>query len=129
MATAIAEHGLKEKLASYKQDHILQCLDLMPAAEQKALLQDLSEINYAQLAARYQTYLRSLSAGSGEKVFDTAEILASILTGRKSAWTYLWLIPLRDALNLALWFAAWGNTVRWRDKRFRLKRDGRMQAI
>jgi UDP-N-acetylglucosamine/UDP-N-acetylgalactosamine diphosphorylase len=76
MATAIAEHGLKEKLASYKQDHILQCLDLMPAAEQKALIQDLSEINFAQLEARYQTYLRSLSTGSGEKVFDTAEILA-----------------------------------------------------
>jgi ceramide glucosyltransferase len=39
----------------------------------------------------------------------------------------LWLIPLRDFIALAIWFASfWGNTVVWRGTRFRL-RDGKLQ--
>jgi len=76
MATDIAEHGLREKLGLYQQEHILTCLDLLPAAEQRALLEDVRAIDFEQLAALYQTYLKSLSRDAGEKVFDTAEILA-----------------------------------------------------
>lgn len=35
----------------------------------------------------------------------------------------LWLVPLRDALAMAIWFASFaGNTVEWRGLRYRLKR-------
>jgi UDP-N-acetylglucosamine/UDP-N-acetylgalactosamine diphosphorylase len=76
MATDNAEHGLREKLRLYQQEHILACLDLMPAAEQRALLEDVRGIDFEKLAALYQSYLKSLSRDAGEKVFDTAEILA-----------------------------------------------------
>lgn len=76
MATDTSEHGLKEKLGAYKQEHILACLDLLPEAGRKALLEDLAEINFEQFAALYRTYQKSLSEGPGKKVFDTAEILS-----------------------------------------------------
>ena len=39
----------------------------------------------------------------------------------------LWLVPLRDFIALAIWFASfWGDTVVWRGTRFRL-RDGKLQ--
>jgi len=41
----------------------------------------------------------------------------------------LWLLPLRDVLALAVWFASYaGNTVTWRDEKFRLE-QGRMYPI
>ncbi|HWY68965.1 MAG TPA: bacteriohopanetetrol glucosamine biosynthesis glycosyltransferase HpnI [Terriglobales bacterium] len=41
----------------------------------------------------------------------------------------LWLLPLRDLLALAIWFASYaGNTVVWRGEKFRLER-GRMYPI
>lgn len=41
----------------------------------------------------------------------------------------LWLLPLRDVLALAIWFASYaGNTVTWRGKKFRLE-QGRMYPI
>jgi len=75
MATDIEELALKEKLGAYKQEHILACLDLLPEAGRKALLEDLAEINFEQLAALYRTYQQSLSESPGKKVFSTAEIL------------------------------------------------------
>jgi len=42
---------------------------------------------------------------------------------------YLWLIPLRDLVALAVWIASLGgHTVTWRGDRFRLK-DGRLNRI
>jgi ceramide glucosyltransferase len=41
----------------------------------------------------------------------------------------LWRLPLRDVLALAVWFASYaGNTVTWRDEKFRLE-QGRMYPI
>ena len=42
---------------------------------------------------------------------------------------YFYLIPLRDLLGVAIWFAGLlGNTVVWRDLRLRLSSDGRIVA-
>lgn len=39
-----------------------------------------------------------------------------------------WTVPLQDLLSFAFWFAGlFGNTVVWRDRRYRLLRDGRFQ--
>ncbi len=41
----------------------------------------------------------------------------------------LWLVPLRDVIGLAIWFASFaGNTILWRGERFHLK-DGRLTKI
>jgi ceramide glucosyltransferase len=41
----------------------------------------------------------------------------------------IWLLPLRDFLALAVWFASyWGNTVVWRGLRFKL-RKGKLEEI
>ena len=38
---------------------------------------------------------------------------------------YLWLVPLRDFLSFGLWcYGFMGNLVIWRDRRFRLLKDG-----
>jgi len=47
-----------------------------------------------------------------------------------SALTYLFVLPLRDGLSLALW--AWGfvtRRVHWRDDRYRVTRDGSAQPV
>lgn len=41
-----------------------------------------------------------------------------------------WLIWVKDAMQLAVWVAAFaGNTVEWRGRRMRLKRDGTIEEI
>lgn len=47
----------------------------------------------------------------------------------KSAMKDLWLVPARDFVGLAVWFAAFGgNTIEWRGERFRLK-DGKLTRM
>ena len=39
-----------------------------------------------------------------------------------------WWIPSRDLFGFAVWVAGlWGDTVQWRDKRLKLRRDGRIR--
>ena len=41
----------------------------------------------------------------------------------------LWLVPLRDCVALAIWAASFfGNTIAWRDERFKLK-DGKLYPL
>jgi ceramide glucosyltransferase len=60
-----------------------------------------------------------------------ARVMAAIVVGRSvlndpQVLPNLWLVPVRDFLALAIWFASfWGNTVVWRGMRFRL-RDGKL---
>jgi ceramide glucosyltransferase len=40
-----------------------------------------------------------------------------------------WLVPVKDLLQVAIWFGAFaGNTVEWRGRRMRLKRNGTLTA-
>ena len=39
-------------------------------------------------------------------------------------------VPVKDALQVALWFAAFaGHTVTWRGQKLRLRRDGTVQSM
>ncbi len=41
-----------------------------------------------------------------------------------------WLIPMQDMLSLAVWVAGFfGKRIRWRDREYKLTRDGRMSRI
>jgi len=40
----------------------------------------------------------------------------------------LWLVPVKDLLQAALWFCAFaGNTVEWRGRKIKLRRDGTLE--
>lgn len=61
-----------------------------------------------------------------------ARLIAAIVVGRgvlkdPHVLPNLWMIPVRDFVALAIWFASfWGNTVVWRGTRFRLQ-NGKLQ--
>jgi ceramide glucosyltransferase len=47
------------------------------------------------------------------------------LTHAGAPLSWLWLVPMKDLLQAALWLTAYaGNTVEWRGRRLRLRRDG-----
>jgi ceramide glucosyltransferase len=51
---------------------------------------------------------------------------AGILGDRKVLRDF-WLIPLRDLFGFAVWTAGiFGDTVQWRDRRLKLRSDGRI---
>jgi UDP-N-acetylglucosamine/UDP-N-acetylgalactosamine diphosphorylase len=85
MDTALTEKELHDTLCAFKQEHILTYLDIISPAERAALLQDLKDINFTQLATRYQTYRRSKNETEEKKVFDTAEIIAPPFSPRFAA--------------------------------------------
>jgi ceramide glucosyltransferase len=43
---------------------------------------------------------------------------------------HFWLVPVRDVLSFLIWCVSWaGNTVEWRGRIFRVKRDGKMVQV
>lgn len=43
---------------------------------------------------------------------------------------YLWLVPIKDLLQAAIWLGAFtGNRVEWRGEKFKLRRDGTMEKV
>lgn len=43
---------------------------------------------------------------------------------------FAWLVPLQDVASFVVWcLAFFGNTIVWRDRRYRLLRDGRLQLL
>jgi ceramide glucosyltransferase len=53
-----------------------------------------------------------------------AQNLQRRLTGSANA-NFFWLVPVKDLLQLAIWFGAFaGSTVEWRGRRMKLRRDG-----
>ena len=47
------------------------------------------------------------------------------LTGRTHGIIDLWLVPVKDLLQFAIWLCAFaGSSVEWRGQKFRLRRDG-----
>lgn len=56
---------------------------------------------------------------------STALHLQARLTQTRTSLSLSWLVPLKDVLQLALWFFAFmGNRIEWRGERMQLRRDG-----
>lgn len=52
------------------------------------------------------------------------------LTPDRSQVRMLWMVPVKDLLQVAVWFAAFlGNTIEWRGQRLRLRRDGTLVPL
>ncbi len=50
--------------------------------------------------------------------------------GDPVAQKLFWLVPLRDGMSFVLWgYSLIGNTVKWRDRQFRLTRGGKLIAL
>jgi ceramide glucosyltransferase len=51
------------------------------------------------------------------------------LTGSRAHCRWLWMAPVKDLLNLAVWVAAFaGNHIQWRGRRYRVLPGGRLRA-
>ncbi len=61
--------------------------------------------------------------------FASAIVLCGPVLRDKATMRDLWLVPLRDFVGLAVWFAAFGgNTIKWRGEQFHLK-NGKLTRI
>ena len=50
------------------------------------------------------------------------------LTRGDEHYTYFWLIPVKDLLNVGIWaFAFFGNEVQWRGERFKVLQGGKLE--
>jgi ceramide glucosyltransferase len=60
----------------------------------------------------------------------TARDLAQRITRKRLSLASLWLVPLKDLLQAAIWLLAFtGNTIEWRGNRMKLRRDGTMEKL
>jgi len=49
---------------------------------------------------------------------------------RRVPWSETWLVPVRDIASFILGVLSFlGNTVRWHDEPFRVRRDGRLEHV
>lgn len=54
--------------------------------------------------------------------------LQSRLTRHRGHLLWFWMVPAKDLFQVAVWIGAFlGNTIEWRGRRMRLRRDGTMQ--
>jgi len=54
--------------------------------------------------------------------------LQTRLTRVRDNLQWLWLVPVKDLLQVALWACAFaGNGIKWRGERYRLRRDGTLE--
>jgi ceramide glucosyltransferase len=59
-----------------------------------------------------------------------AQNLQRRLTPERDLVSPLWLVPVKDLLQAAIWFCAFaGNTVEWRGRKMKLRRDGTLEEI
>jgi ceramide glucosyltransferase len=81
----------------------------------ETLCASIVNLPYAMIAAGVFLGIRVLTG------FD----LQRRLTPSHSQLSNLWLVPVKDLLQAALWVGAFtGNHVEWRGERYRLRRDG-----
>ncbi len=74
----------------------------------------------APLAAIGFVLLRIVLAQNLQRRFTPGEKLVSPA----------WLVPVRDGLNVAIWLAAFlGDTIEWRGRKMKLRRDGTLAEI
>jgi ceramide glucosyltransferase len=59
-----------------------------------------------------------------------AQNLQRRLTPERKLISPFWLVPVKDLLQAAIWFCAFaGNTVEWRGRKMKLRRDGTLEEI
>jgi ceramide glucosyltransferase len=59
-----------------------------------------------------------------------AQNLQRRFTPERNLISPAWLVPVRDLLNVAIWFVAFlGNTIEWRGQKMKLRRDGTLVEI
>jgi hypothetical protein len=60
----------------------------------------------------------------------SALLLQRRLTGRTDHYPWWFLPPLKDFFAAAIWAAAFlGNTVKWRGRRYRVNRGGKLTEL
>jgi ceramide glucosyltransferase len=80
----------------------------------------------AALCAGLATWSLALLAAVAVARFASGYILCGPILNDRQTLGDLWLIPLRDIVGVAIWFASFGgDTIVWRGERFHLK-DGRL---
>jgi ceramide glucosyltransferase len=59
-----------------------------------------------------------------------AQNLQRRFTPEKNLVSPAWLVPVKDFMNVALWLGAFlGNTIEWRGRKMKLRRDGTLEEI
>ena len=84
-----------------------------------------SESSYFIETGYKTTLLAGIAAILLRMVLGSA--LAVRLTRQKSYFDLCWLVPIKDLLQVGVWFAAFaGNTVEWGGKKLRVQRGGKL---
>ena len=87
-----------------------------------------SESRYFIETGYQTTLLAGLAAMLLRMVLGCA--LAVRFTRRKSYFDLCWLVPIKDLLQVGVWFAAFvGNTVEWGGRKFRVQRGGKLMPL
>jgi ceramide glucosyltransferase len=80
----------------------------------------------AALCADGATWSLALLAAVALARFASGYVLCGPILNDRQTLRDLWLIPVRDVVGIAIWFASFGgDTIVWRGERFHLK-DGRL---
>jgi ceramide glucosyltransferase len=59
-----------------------------------------------------------------------AQNLQRRFTPERKLISPFWLVPVRDLLNAAIWLGAFlGNTIEWRGRKMKLRRDGTLAEM
>jgi ceramide glucosyltransferase len=142
-----AQAGYEVVLSTYVVDHVLASSTLMESLQRQIRWMLNIRVSrpwgYAGLIFTYgtvssllllQTTERSTFAWAVLGITWTLRLIMAWFVGVKSlrdpvAKKWLWLVPLRDLINVALWcYGFVGNTIKWRGQQFRLTKEGELIA-
>ncbi|MBV8884436.1 MAG: bacteriohopanetetrol glucosamine biosynthesis glycosyltransferase HpnI [Chroococcidiopsidaceae cyanobacterium CP_BM_RX_35] len=140
-----AQAGYKVELSHYVIEHVIattNIIDLIHRQSRWACCVRVSRPwSYLGLLLTYgtATSLFFLMA-TGGSIFGWVVLCITWITRLAMGWVvgvkglhdpvakkFLWLIPLRDLMSLALWcYSFAGNTIEWRGRRLKLAKDGKL---
>jgi ceramide glucosyltransferase len=140
-----AQAGYEVVLSTYVVDHVLASSTLMESLQRQIRWMLNIRVSrpwgYAGLIFTYGTVTSLLLLqATGRSTFAwitlgitwTLRLIMAWFVGVKSlrdpvAKQWLWLVPLRDLITVALWcYGFVGNTIKWRGQQFRLTKAGEL---